>query len=207
MEMTVTRALAELKLLDSRIHKAIQELNPIAITTGKKVVPGYQTNEEYSERTKAKLQSVKDLIKRRNEIKAAIVKSNAENKVTIGGKEYTVAEAIERKNGIKYEQELLNKLKTSYANATHAYITEDESVKKRLDILLQTAYGKDVKVTEDQYNSTAKPFLEQNAPKLIDPLNIKAMIEELEKEINDFLLNVDFELSTANSINKIAVSD
>lgn len=207
MEMTITRALAELKLLDSRINKGIQNLTPIAVTTGERIVPGYKTNEDFSVNVNSTYKSVNDLIKRRNLIKSAVVKSNAENKVSIGGTEYTVAEAIERKNSIQYEITLLNKLKNDYTNAVRKFEQEDERVKERLDDLLKTAFGKDVKTTQEQYDSTAKPFMKQNEPKLVDPLGLKNKIDDLENEINEFLLNVDFELSTANSLNKIEIPD
>lgn len=205
MEMTITRALAELKLLNDRIHKKIKSFIPIAITKGKEVVSGYVDNEKFNEKVKSDYQSIQDLIKRRNDIKAAIVKANATNTVKIKDRIYTVAEAIERKNNIVYEQMLLDKLKKSYTSCLEQFEHEKEKVSIRLDDLLKTAYGKDSKVTKEQYDATAKPFMEQNEPKLINPLDLQATIEELERDIEDFLLNVDFELSTSNSLNKITI--
>lgn len=204
--MTVTRALAELKLLDSRIHKAFQESMFIAITTGKKPVIGYEKNEDFSEKVKSKYQSIRDLIERRKKIKSAIVKSNAENKVIIGEVEYSVAEAIERKNAIQYEQALLSKLRQDYSNAVRKFEQEEERVKERLDKHLESIFGRDVKIEKGAQKEESDIFLERNEPKLIDPLNLKDEIERLENEINDFLLNVDFVLSEANSLNKITIN-
>lgn len=204
--MTVTRALAELKLLDSRIHKAFQESMFIAITTGKKPVIGYEKNEDFSEKVKSKYQSIRDLIERRKKIKSAIVKSNAENKVIIGEVEYSVAEAIERKNAIQYEQALLSKLRQDYSNAVRKFEQEEERVKERLDKHLESIFGRDVKIEKGAQKEESDIFLERNEPKLIDPLNLKDEIERLENEINNFLLNVDFVLSEANSLNKITIN-
>lgn len=207
MEITITRALAEIKLLDSRINKAIQSLVPIAMTTGKRSIPGYQSNEEFEEKAKSSHQSIKDLIKRRSEIKAAIVKSNAEKKVKIAGVEYTVAEAIDKKNSIQYDEALLQKLKSEYHSAIVKFEHEEERVKDRLDDHLKQVFSRDVKVEKDLQREESDVFIERNQPHLIDPLKLKDEIEKLENEINDFLLNVDFELSTANSLNKIVIPD
>ena len=53
--------------------------------------------EEFKKRTTSDFQSLNDLIKRRNQVKNAIVSSNAVTKVTVGGQTMTVAEAIEYK--------------------------------------------------------------------------------------------------------------
>lgn len=207
MEISVTRGLAELKTLDSRINNAVNGTSMIAVTTGKKIVTGYATNEEFESKVKSNQQSILDLIKRRNIIKSAIVKSNAETVVTIAGVKMSKAEAIERKTSIVYDQTLLAKMKTEYSRNISKFDQEDVKVKERLDELIKTTFGKDVKVAVDQYDSTAKPFLEQNAPKLIDPLKLKDAIEVLEEGIEDFLLNVDFILSETNSVDKIEIPD
>ncbi|WP_010500012.1 hypothetical protein [Paenibacillus elgii] len=207
MEISITRGLAELKTLDARINKVINESSFISMTTGKKVLAGYQSNFQFEDKAKSNYQSVQDLIKRRNAIKAAIVQSNAVTKVNVADKEMTVAEAIERKTSIIYEQNLVNKMKIEFVNVIRRYEQEDEKVKERLDELLKTTFGKDVKVSNDQYDSTAKPFLEQNEPKLIDPLKLKDEIDKIEKNIEDFLMNVDFVLSESNTITKIIIPD
>lgn len=203
--MSVTRGLAELKTLDARIRKAIHENTYVSMTTGKKPLAGYHTNEEFEKEVESKFQSANDLIARRNKIKSAIVKSNAETVVVISDEKMTVAEAIERKSSIAYDQELLRKLKSDYSNVIRLFEREEESVKQRLDKQLETTYGRDAKLTPDQYDNVAKPFLEQNQPNMIDPLKIKEKIDYLEKRIDDFLTNVDFSLSESNAITKIEI--
>ena len=97
---SIHRALAELKLLDKRITKTIDNLKVITYKKGNKLEYNI-TEEEFKAVVEADMQSVKDLITRRKEIKEKIVKSNAETLVTIAGKEMTVAAAIERKESIK----------------------------------------------------------------------------------------------------------
>ncbi|MCP4369761.1 MAG: hypothetical protein GY797_16855, partial [Deltaproteobacteria bacterium] len=117
MEMTISRALAELKLLDKRIRGTIEKGTFAGLAQGKKSITGYETNDEFIKTAKSSIQSAQDLIKRRQAIKSAIVNSNAKTEVTIADKKMSVAEAIERKSSIEYEKLLLQKLKTKYFSA------------------------------------------------------------------------------------------
>ncbi len=207
MEISVNRALSEIKTLDSRIEKATNAIKYIDISIGKKSVSGYNSNNEYESDVKSKFQSVKDLISRRNLIKSAIVNSNANTEVTIGSKKMTVAEAIERKNSIQYDIQLLNKLKRDYNNALARFEKENERVKDRLDNLLETNFGREGKAKSEEIDAISKPFLEQNEAKLVDTINIKKVIEQMEYEIDEFLNNVDFALTEINTTTKINIPE
>ena len=95
--MSIHQALVELKTLDKRIESAIQE--------GDWVVANKHSNgkisgidlKDFVENVKSRHQKVTSLIARTEAIKRAVVNSNAVTKVTIAGKEYTVAEAIDMK--------------------------------------------------------------------------------------------------------------
>lgn len=207
MQMSINRALAELKLLDKKIEKAIEKNQYVATAIGKKSVKGFDSVEAFNEDAKAKFQSLTDLIKRRQAIKSAIVKSNAETIVQIGNKSMTVAEVIERKTSIKYEQNILKKLNVEYNNA-HDYVEiENGRVQGKLDLLLQSSFAKDTKTTESDIEVISKPYLEANGLKVIDPLNARAVSEKLEKEIVEFLTEVDYVLTDSNSLTKFEIED
>jgi len=57
-QMTIHRALTELKLIDSRIEKAISVIEPIGVMQTNKPVNGFFKKEDFEAETKAKLQSV-----------------------------------------------------------------------------------------------------------------------------------------------------
>ena len=105
--MSIHQALSELKLLDSRIERAINSGRFIGTKklVESKVSQTRTTVKDFNVSAKADLESVRALIERRSEIKSKIVASNAKTKVTIGGTKYTVAEAIERKSSISYEED------------------------------------------------------------------------------------------------------
>lgn len=207
MEMTITRALSELKLLDKRISRTINESVLGGFIVGKKPMTGFVNQEEIESTAKSNYQSAMDLIKRRNLIKSAIVDSNAKTTVEIAGQKMTVAEAIERKTAINYDKLLLQKLKQEYSKLVRHVDTVNDEVKSRLDRHLETLYGKDGKVKASENEELIKPFLQENEAKLVDPLNLKTKIDDLTDEIDTFEMEVDFVLSESNTITKIEITE
>lgn len=65
MKMTLTRALAELKMLDKRIEKTINESQYIAYEIGNKGIKGFQKKDEFITYAKSQYESVLKLIDNR----------------------------------------------------------------------------------------------------------------------------------------------
>ncbi|MCI2254171.1 hypothetical protein L2D08_07320 [Domibacillus sp. PGB-M46] len=207
MKMSVTRGLAELKLLDKRIKTVMNSAAFVDFAIGEKAVNGYTSNKEYEDKVQSAYQSVKDLMKRRNDIKSAIVLSNAMTRVKIADKEYTVAEAIERKTSIQYEVQLMQKMKNEYTKAVNNIQRINEEVKEELNRKLDALYGREAKTKVDENNELVKSYRNDNEAKMIDPLKIRHTYEKLEQEIDEFLSEVDFVLSTSNTLTEIKVPE
>lgn len=108
---TITRALAEIKVIDSKIAKidfASQSNDFAGIIQGdNKMVKGTMlSKEDFEKNSKAKIDSLESLYERRRKIKRLIAEENVKNTVTFNGKEYTLFELIEYK---KSSAILLNK--------------------------------------------------------------------------------------------------
>lgn len=201
-QMLVTKGLNELKLLDSRINRKIEEGEFIA--AAKLSVPnvnGKITKEAYKTNAKADYQSIVDLIKRRNNIKSAIIQSNAVTKVDIAGKTMTVAEAIDKKSSIQYEISLLEKLTIQYKKSSDIIIKENQKVDDSIEQLLNTAYGKEgkEKITQASYDAIAEPYRKANEYGLVDALDGEKLIKEMKDKIESFLSEVDTALQISNS--------
>lgn len=208
MEMTITRALAELKLLDARIGSAINSTQFIGgkKKSATKVTPT-QTVDEFNKSVQSAYDSVKKLIENRKVIKSAIVDSNATTKVKIGEVEMTVADAIERKDSIKYEQMFLNQMINHFNQATAQVNRENEKVQQKLDELLVASFGKENKgkTNDNEIQAISEPFLAQNEYEVVDPLKLKDKIDKLQFDIQGFTSEVDYVLSESNAITKISV--
>lgn len=203
--MTITRGLVELKLLDKRINDRIESINFVGAVQGKKdITTKLLRKADLEKEAKSGLQSIKDLIERRKKIKSLIVASNAQTKVTIADKKYTVADAIERKNSIGYEKELLRELRSQLEKAESEVIRQNNKMEETLENLLGQQLMSEKKKTEDA-QMFIKSYKELNEYKLFDPISIRKTIKEIEEEVDMFLAEVDFILSESNATTFIEV--
>lgn len=207
-KMTVHKALAELKIIDDRIQKAVYNSDKpfvAAYKNGADKINGIAIN-DYSDAMKSNYQKVTDLIKRRNAMKRAVVLSNATTKVKIGDAEYTVAEAIEMKNhGMDGMKLLLHEL-TSQLNVTNRVLNENsgENLEEKAEqyvLSVLRAQGESAdKVDTKQIQALRESYIENNAFEMLDPIGITGKIEEFDKMITEFETEVDSCLSVSNAL-------
>jgi hypothetical protein len=205
-QMSITQGLAELKLLDKRITKCLgYGVEWTQLRSKVKKVD----EADLKKTVQSEYQSYMDLVKRRDTIKRAIVLSNAQTQVTIGTgpKKWsgTVAEAIEHKSSLKYKKNLLDKMERNVDSVDDEYKEAMEALEKRLDGLLTSELGKDVKTNPETITALRNSFMETNKVEIVDPMNVKKMAKELEEEIDTFESNVDWTLSEANGKTMIEV--
>lgn len=200
-KISITEALNELKLYDSKINKAISNAELIGAAKKSLDKVGVVKKDTFIEKAKSSYQSVTDLIANRNALKSAIVKSNAITEVTVNGKTMTVAEVIERKNSIDYEIALLNEMKRQYVKATDTVTKENKKVDNKVDELIQTLVGKDTdkKIDKDAIENIEAPYRAKNEYELVDPIGLSDKIVELESDISGFESNCDTTLAVANA--------
>jgi hypothetical protein len=204
--ISITRALVMLKTLDKRLVNLTDEFKPLDIVVDKKLVLSKQPREEFEKLIREKYQQLVDLIRQRERIKSGIVKSNAEKLVKIAGIEMSVAQAIERKSSIGFEEALLNTLKSRFADINHIVDSSNSTVSNRLDKLLESTFSKEsTKVKPEEYDAVAKPFLERNQAAIVDPLDVRKKIDELSQSISSFQEEVDVVLSESNAVTYIDV--
>jgi hypothetical protein len=201
--LSITRALVELKTLDSRITKAITSNTFILCKTKNR---NYQVLEdEFKKNTQAEFQSINDLVLRRAQIKNAIVKSNAKTEVEVAGLKMTVSEAIEYKQVIRYKQELLDILKRQRQMVTIDSEAHRQRVQAKIDDNIKIICGKDTKADVQTIQSVTDGIMKGDPVEVYDPLNLDKVIKELEVSIEDFTANVDYVLSESNALTTITV--
>lgn len=206
-KITITEALNELKLYDAKIYKAINSASFVDAAKKSADKVGNIKKETFNERAKASYQSVTDLIKNRMAMKSAIVKSNATTTLEVAGRTMTVAEAIEYKSSIEYEQALLNTMTSQYNKASAKNDKENKRVDDKVDELLATLIGKDSdkKIDEASQKAVEEPYRKNNEFELVDPLSVFDKISALDEKVSSFLSEVDSKLSISNSTTFIEV--
>lgn len=202
--ISVTRALVELNRLDDRIKQAISNGVYLGRTVGTdrniKVFGSQDSVEAVSKKIVTSFQSVEQLIKNRAALKSAIVMSNATTKVTVAGKEMTVAEAIELKTSITLKETFLGVLKASKMRESTNVERENAALDDLIQKHLTSIYGSDKsKITDDTVKMVADPQKATKLQAVLDPANISAKIEKLEEEISAVRSELDFTLSEVNA--------
>lgn len=211
MKYSITRALAERKVLIKRHEKAVKELELIAVQRGNRLVGDHShiKPEDITNRVNSSYQSILDLERRIDEIKFQIDKSNLVTVIKIGTKEMTIQEALVLKNSIELRKSRLRKMKDLYRKAKSSY---DESFEANRRIIEKTvadtiSASKDGRIDSELEKNTANQINSLYEVKFVDPLSLEAIIKQLETEIEEFESNVDYALSESNSQTFIEVAD
>lgn len=210
MKITVTRGLAELKTLGNRISTAIQTGTYVGVVRGVNETPlvGAQPKAEVEKAIQASFQQVDALIKRRDEIKRAIIVSNAKTRVRISGVEMSVAEAIERKASIEYTNMFISQLQNAYHTASTQVNVQNQRVEADIEKRQLAVYGSDkTKISAEQAEMIANAVKKESEAKLLDPAKIADKIVALRDEYQNFVTEVDFVLSESNARTEIEISD
>lgn len=203
--MSIHRALAELKLLDKRIHAAVAE-RFVAVTSGEKAPVHYPSIEVFEKEAKASVDKVNDLIERRKVIKSAIIASNAVTLVRIAGVEMTVAEAIDRRDtGIEYDEQLLVNLRNQLMNADREKLRLEADLRERTQKHIEVSFPKEGTHKPEEVAEAEEAFMKRHEVKLLDPADIRAMIKKLQDDIEQFKAEVDYSLSESNTQTLIEV--
>lgn len=206
MKVTIHRALSELKLIDAKISRAIQEIAPSSFHQKDKKINGHIELETFKTNAQSSFDSANDLIKRKTLIKTAIVKSNSETKIKIGEREMSIADAITEKANIKIKKDFVANLKQKHKTVISAMTENNNKVNSNCQIILEATFGKEnVKAGKEDLDAVRKPFMEANEFHLFDPLKIEEKIAAMEKEIGEFELEIDSVLSESNATTMIEI--
>lgn len=208
-KMTIHKALSELKTLDARIEKEIRGTQFVFANKHSNATVNGVKISEFCEQIKSSYQSINDLMARRSAIKKAVMLSNAVTKVTIGGIEYTVAEAIEIKNNaIPLMKKLYTKLSgDNYEARNTAQMSNGERLETRADAYVKTLYeNADMKNASDQIKKVREDFIASQTVEIVDPIGITDEMKKLEDKINAFIVDVDSALSVSNALKEIEIS-
>jgi hypothetical protein len=213
-KMSVTRGLRELKLIDARIGSAISKLNALDVSQEKYKGKALRSNmdiKEFESTAQSRYDAVVGLQKRRASIKTAIMISNLKTKVKVGSgkgvKAISVAEAIEYKNQVKYEKELLLTLKKQKQQNDKLIAEAREELDEKIDAMVSQNLGSDSKNKTQEVENISNAFVKANELRVIDPLKIEAKIKTLEEKIDTFESEVDIVLSESNSKTEIEVEE
>lgn len=206
--MTIHRGLAEIKVLENRILKAISEAKFCAAAKQSMKKLNGVPIEDYKKDAQSSLDSINDLIARHDAIKRAISESNAKTTVTINGVVYTVAEAIYmNQHGIDFKQRLLNMLDYQYSSSIANIETANARLSDRADDYTKGLASASEKSNMDPeaIQDARDSYIERETMILIDGIDIKKIRDEITSKISKFKAEVDAVLSASNATTEITI--
>lgn len=203
--MSVHEALARLKLLDKKIYQVRTNRTQVmaVIRNSDKTIDGV-TLADFESTAKGTLQSFEAMLENYARLKSAIVLSNATTKVKICGKEYTVAEAIERKSLMKDKEAWASILSTQYENIVRMQKEKEESFQIGFERFL-SSQGDAKNRKAEEIEVLRKFYSDNNGTHIFDPCNLSNVINKMVEEYEAFKTEVDFRLSESNAMTKITV--
>jgi 6-phosphofructokinase len=210
-EITITRALSELKTLQSRYERSLRDLDLVAVKQGSKLrnPRTHMKEEDFKEKAISGLQSSDALYNRIIEIKTAIDKSNSITKIKIGNKEMTIQEALVYKKYIELKRSKLSRLQRLAAAAREDFAQAITENNKAVELMISGSVGKETTDAQKQASrKDAEDYIEKaKKVDLVDPCEVDKLVKALDYEITEFETNIDYALSESNSTTHIVLTD
>lgn len=206
--MTIHQALVELKTLNVRINDMIRGATFVVANKHSNSKIGGMSVKDYAAEVRQTYQSVRTLINRRNAIKRAIVLSNAKTMVSIGGREYAVAEAIDMKtNGMGYYSVLQAQIAKQLRDAkSTADRSNGDNLDDRADQYIHSLYANtELKNMSDEIKRMREDFITAQTVEIVDPISAAEEAEKLRNYHDKFMSEIDAALSVSNALTTIEV--
>ena len=205
MEMTLTRALNEIKLLEKKIAQySGTDVTWIALSKNG-VIGDKNTIDELKKVVSSNKKSLNDLINRRNKIKKALLKANNEITLTVAGNTYTIAEAIDRKNFIFTEKTVYKSIKLQVTQTLNDFEYQQKMVDDKVERTIAQALQGDGKKDPTVVSGIEQAVRDNLKFKIEDPEHVIEWIDNIMEEVTEFENEIDFTLSEVNATHKIDV--
>ena len=206
--MTIHEALCEVKVNAKRIASTINNSTFCTFNRATSNKINGTDVSVFEKEAKSNYDSIIDLIKRTDAIKAAINLSNASTYITVGDKRMTVAEGIYYLGyGVLEKKQLLETLTNQLTNSTAKIEVENgDRLDKKVENFIITTFGSKEKANSEDIISVSDNYRKANSLVLIDPINIREKIKLLKEEIDNFEKNIDSALQVSNATTMITFS-
>lgn len=228
VKLTVHRALALKKTTEQRISEEFQNTALgggslfIAVRQGRKnVINGVPVDKIESE-IRARYDRIIQMISNYMKLKKALLRSNAGlnadkdvslHTVTVADRQYTMAELIDTSDNVygnkkhprAFYPQLLLTLKAEYAEAVRQVERAHDKVEQDIKDYLTKSAGNDKMLTNEDIKKRSEMFHEDGDKHLVDPLNVKELIDKLEQEIKAFRVDCDATMSEQNALMTVSV--
>jgi hypothetical protein len=215
MEITIHRALSQLKTTQARIEDKFEKDIYVSSTIGKTNMAEGRPVDAVKREILANFDSMQQLLKNYQTLKLAIIRSNSgiteeSTNIKTGmveGMELTVAEAIAiQKYVLPLESQFVRRLENQLNNAKRTIEMTNSQANTEITSVLEALSNKDSKnLDPSQVNTITEAYQQNKFRQLVDPLDLADKIRKLRDKLDALSVGVDAFLSESNAISHINV--
>lgn len=201
VKMSITRALAQVKLIESKLGRAFAGFD-VEINGKLKYFPNF-TTEQFEKEALVEVNSFEDLFKNRLKIKSAIARANIDTKISLFGTEYSIIELIDLKNSSQYKKNVYTNLINNYNKCKSDVVNQDVKIENEVSKQVEVANSNKTQVSKDLTTTLTETYKTLWGGKIVG-LDINKISKEKE-ELDKLVAEIDMILSEINSRTEIEV--
>ena len=201
VKMSITRALAQVKLIESKLGRAFAGFD-VEINGKLKYFPNF-TTEQFEKEALVEVNSFEDLFKNRLKIKSAIARANIDTKISLFGTEYSIIELIDLKNSSQYKKNVYTNLINNYNKCKSDVVNQDVKIENEVSKQVEVANSNKTQVSKDLTTTLTETYKTLWGGKIIG-LDINKISKEKE-DLDKLVAEIDMILSEINSKTEIEV--
>ncbi|MDB7987799.1 hypothetical protein PND92_00060 [Faecalicoccus pleomorphus] len=217
-KMLVTQALDQRDLL---VKKICDKIRKASFTETKKhneekVMERRVTQKEFEKEARSSYQQIIDLIHWYDKVDQAILRSNAETIIETSYGTMSIANALALRSRLNcsnaydsdsnFEGNLMMKLQEELNEKIRVMEQKNKGLQNTAETMRLSILGKDTKPKDETPLKVVDVYVQENTTELIDPLNVRKKINELNERRETILNELDTKIKVSNATTFVEIN-
>lgn len=217
-KMLVTQALDQRDLL---VKKICDKIRKASFTETKKhneekVMERRVTQKEFEKEARSSYQQIIDLIHWYDKVDQAILRSNAETIIETSYGTMSIANALALRSRLNcsnaydsdsnFEGNLMMKLQEELNEKIRVMEQKNKGLQNTAETMRLSILGKDTKTKDETPLKVVDVYVQENTTELIDPLNVRKKINELNERRETILNELDTKIKVSNATTFVEIN-
>lgn len=217
-KMLVTQALDQRDLL---VKKICDKIRKASFTETKKhneekVMDRKVTQKEFEKEARSSYQQIIDLIHWYDKVDQAILRSNAETMIETSYGTMSIANALALRSRLNcsnaydsdsnFEGNLMMKLQEELNEKIRVMEQKNKGLQNTAETMRLSILGKDTKTKDETPLKVVDVYVQENTTELIDPLNVRKKIDELNERRETILNELDTKIKVSNATTFVEIN-
>ena len=217
-KMLVTQALDQRDLL---VKKICDKIRKASFTETKKhneekVMERRVTQQEFEKEARSSYQQIIDLIHWYDKVDQAILRSNAETIIETSYGTMSIANALALRSRLNcsnaydsdsnFEGNLMMKLQEELNEKIRVMEQKNKGLQNTAETMRLSILGKDTKTKDETPLKVVDVYVQENTTELIDPLNVRKKINELNERRETILNELDTKIKVSNATTFVEIN-